>query len=309
MRLKSYSILFVFLLIAGTVHAQEYMSLWPKGRMPNSKGIAVQDSVHNQRIYRHKYPGMYAFFPSHDDNKGSAVVIFPGGGYQHLTYVLGGTQLAKWCNVMGMSAFVVNYRLPNNPDLKKRQIGPLQDAQRAMRIVRANAEKWGINPDKIGVLGTSAGGHLASTLGTHLNQEVSAIGDSLESYSYKPDFMILVSPVISMGKYAHEGSRDNLLGSNPSEDLINKYSNELQVTKDTPPTFLANAFNDHSVDPHNEMMFFRALFEHDVSTSYHVFPQGGHGLDVRNNPGSGKLWTDLCEAWLKEMGFLPPLKS
>jgi len=308
-RYRQLLIICILLLFAGTANAQNYMLLWPKNKMPNSKGIAVQDSIHNQRIYRHKYPGMYAFFPSHDDNKGSAVVIFPGGGYQHLTYVLSGTQLAKWCNVMGMSAFVVNYRLPNNPDLEKRQIGPLQDAQRAMRIIRANAKQWGINPDKIGVLGTSAGGHLASTLGTHLHQDVSTLGDSLDQYSYKPDFMILISPVISMGKYAHAGSRDNLLGPNPSKALRNKYSNELQVTDETPPTFLANAFNDHTVDPHNELMFYRALLEHNISTSFHVFPQGGHGLNVRNNPGSGEYWTDLCEAWLKEMGYLQPLNK
>lgn len=304
MRIK-YLVTVLLLFTAGTAEAQQHMLLWPEDGMPNSKGVTVKDSVSHQRIYRHQYPDMYAFFPSEDDNKGSAVVIFPGGGYDHITYVLSGFQLAKWFNVMGMSAFVVNYRLPNNPDLKTRQIGPLQDAQRAMRIVRAKARKWGIDPDKVGVMGTSSGGHLASTLGTHLDQDVSSVGDSLDSYSYKPDFMILVSPVITMGEYAHEGSRDNLLGDNPSDDLIDKYSNELQVTGDTPPTFLASAFNDHGVDPHNELMFYQALLNHEVSTSFHVFPQGGHSVDIRNNPGSTRYWPDLCEAWLDEMGFLP----
>lgn len=261
--IRQYSLLLlILLLVAGTATAQTYMPLWPKGEMPNARGVPVQDSIRNQRIYRLKRPGMYAFFPSIDDNKGSAVVIFPGGGYTHLTYVLGGTQLAKWFNVMGMSAFVVNYRLPNSPNLVKRQIAPLQDAQRAMQMVRANASKWGIDPDKVGIMGTSSGGHVASTLGTHLNQNVSFIGDSLDAFAYKPDFMILVSPVITMGKYAHKGSRKSLLGEHPSKALVRKYSNELQVTNETPPTFLANAFDDPAVDPHNELLFYQALLAH-----------------------------------------------
>src|SRR5215211_2444354 len=158
------------------VRAQEFIPLWPKGKMPNTKGMNLKDSIANERIFRVGTPGMYAFFPGTAENKGGAVVICPGGGYERLAYVISGLQLAKWFNTMGMSAFVLNYRLPNSPDLKQRETGPLQDAQRAMRVVRANAARWGIKPDKVGVQGSSAGGHLATLLGTH-TEDVSAIGD------------------------------------------------------------------------------------------------------------------------------------
>src|SRR3954471_16754662 len=140
----------------------EFIPLYPKGKMPNSKGLNLKDSITNERIYRVGKPGMYAFFPSSSENKGAAVLICPGGGYERLAYVISGTQLAKWFNAIGLSAFVLNYRLPNSPDLINRELGPLQDAQRAIRIIRANAGKWGIKTDKIGTQGSSAGGHLAS---------------------------------------------------------------------------------------------------------------------------------------------------
>ncbi|MDQ3172237.1 MAG: alpha/beta hydrolase, partial [Acidobacteriota bacterium] len=253
-------------------------------------------------------PGMYTFFPSLQENKGAAVLILPGGGYQHLAYIISGTQLAKWFNSMGVSAFVLKYRLPNSPDLKERQIAPLQDAQRALRIVRSNAEKWSIKPEKIGVIGTSAGGHLAATLGTS-TEDVSAIGDALDKIAFDPNFIILVSPVISMGIYAHAGSRKNLLGENPSKDSIEKYSAELQVKSTTPPTFIVHAFDDKAVSVRNSLMFYEALLDKTVSASIHIFPQGGHAIALRNNPGSTDQWTNLCEMWLVEMGFIPAVKK
>lgn len=289
------------------VFAQEFIPLWPKGKMPNSKGLAIKDSIVNERAYQIANPGMYAFFPSKDDNNGSAVVIFPGGGYSHITYNLGGFQLAKWFNVMGMSAFVVNYRLPNSPDLQQRELGPLQDAQRAIKIIRANAAKWHIQKDKIGVQGSSAGGHLAALSGTY-TEDVSAIKDSLDTVSFHPDFMILVSPVIDMGQYAHKGSRQNFLGDYPSEELVERYSPQNNVSAATPPCFIADAFNDKTVPPQNSLLFYQALLNKNVSTSFHVFPQGGHAIGTNNNPGSTVLWMPLCEMWLKEMGFLPKNK-
>jgi len=173
-----------------------------------------------------------------------------------------------------------------------------------MKIIRANASKWGIRTDKIGVQGSSAGGHLATLVGTHV-EDLSAINDSLDRISFHPNFLILVSPVIDLGKYAHSGSRKNLLGENPSQALIDKYSTQNSVDEKTPPCFIADAFNDKSVSPVNSLLFYKALLEHNVSTSFHVFPQGGHAIALRNNPGSTELWTDLCEAWLVEMGFIP----
>jgi len=308
---------FLFVLMVGwslLTHAQgpqtspekyaEFIPLYPNGKMPNSKGLLLKDSIANERIYQVGTPGMYAFFPSSTENKGAAVLICPGGGYERLAYVISGTQLAKWFNAIGVSAFVLNYRLPNSPDLIQREIGPLQDAQRAIRIIRANASKWGIKTDKIGVQGSSAGGHLATLLGTH-NEDVSSIYDSLDNISFHPNFLILVSPVIDLGTYAHTGSRKNLLGEKPSPDLINKYSTQNSVTNTTPPTFIADAFNDKSVPPMNSLLFYKALLEHGVSTSFHVFPQGGHAIALRNNPGSTEQWTNLCEAWLIEMNIIP----
>jgi acetyl esterase/lipase len=284
--------------------AQEFIPLWPKGKMPNSKGMNLKDSIANERVYRVGTPGMYAFFPSAQENKGAAVIICPGGGYERLAYVISGTQLAKWFNTMGISAFVLNYRLPNSTDLKQRELGPLQDVQRAIRVVRANAARWGIKADKIGVQGSSAGGHLAATAGTQ-TKDVSAIGDSLNAVSFRPDYMILVSPVIDLGQYAHAGSRKNLLGENASNELIEQYSMQTQVSSATPPAFLVHAFNDKAVSARNSLLFYGALLDKGVPASLHIFPQGGHAIALRNNPGSTEEWTSLCEAWMVEMDLIP----
>jgi len=288
--------------------AQEFIPLWPSSKMPNSKGLTLKDSIVNERIYQVGTPGMYAYFPSKDDNCGGAVVIYPGGGYSHLTYNLGGIQLAKWFNTLGMSAFVVNYRMPTSPDLVQKETGLLQDAQRALKIVRANATAWKINKNKIGVMGSSAGGHLAALTGT-LTKDISWINDALDSVAFRPDFMILISAVIDMGKFAHAGSREVLLGKNPSQQLIDKYSVQNNVTENTPPCFIAGAYNDKTVTPQNSLLFYQALLDKKVVASFHVFPQGGHAINVNNNPGSTALWTLLCESWLKEMGFIDYIKK
>lgn len=296
-----------FILLKG-IKAQEFIPLWPKGKMPNSKGMQLKDSIVNERAIQIATPGFYAFFPSKDDNNGAAVLIFPGGGYHHLTYNLGGFQLAKWFNTMGISAFVVNYRLPTSQDLKQRELGPLQDAQRTMKIIRANAGKWKIDPNKIGVQGSSAGGHLAAMMG-NLKEDISGINDTLDKVPFHANFMVLVSPVISMGSNAHKGSKANLLGDQPSQELMYKYSMELQVNASTPPCFIADAFNDKTVPPINSLLFYKALLDKNISTSFHVFPQGGHAIGLSNNPGSTEQWKNLCEAWLKEMKFIEPISS
>ncbi len=286
------------------IQAQDFLPLYPQNKIPNSKGTKRKDSIANERIFRVATPGMYCFFPSAQDNKGAAVVICPGGGYERLAYVISGTQLAKWFNTMGISAFVLNYRLPNDPDLVNRSIAPLQDAQRAIKLIRSNAAKWGIKPDKIGIQGSSAGGHLATMAGTAV-ADIVKIGDQLDTVSYRPNFMVLVSPVIDMGKYTNKGSRKNLIGENPKQEVIDQYSTQLQVTENTPICFIADAFNDKTVDPHNSLMFYQALLEKNVVSSLHVFPQGAHSIALRNNPGSTELWTTLCEKWMIEMGIIP----
>jgi acetyl esterase/lipase len=303
----------LFILLIGITiflssNAQEFIPLWPKGNMPNSKGITLTDSIANERVFRVGTPGMYAFFPSQQENKGAAIVICPGGGYERLAYIISGFQLAKWFNTLGMSAFILNYRLPNSPDLVQRETGLLMDAQRAVKIIRANASAWKINPHKIGIQGSSAGGHLAA-MAVNATVDISHIKDLLDSVLYQPDFAILVSPVIDMGAYAHKGSRKNLLGENPSSSLIEKYSMQLQVTDKTSPCFIVDAIDDKAVHPMNSLLFYKALLEKNISASLHVFPQGAHSIALRNNPGSAELWTNLCEAWLTEMKILTPVNS
>lgn len=301
------TILVLLLMCASLARAQEFIPLYPQGKIPNSRGLRRTDSIANERVYRVANPGMYCFFPSIQENKGAAVIICPGGGYERLAYVISGTQLAKWFNTIGISAFVLNYRLPNDPDLKERSKAPLQDAQRAVKIVRANAARWGIKPDKIGMQGSSAGGHLASLAGT-AQSDIVKIGDSLDAVSPRPDFMMLVSPVIDMGKYAHKGSRKNLLGGAAKPELEKQYSTQLLVTPKTPICFIADAFNDQTVDPHNSLLFYEALLSNKVVSSLHVFPQGGHAIALRNNPGSANLWTALAEKWMIEMSVIPQEK-
>nr|WP_294897016.1 alpha/beta hydrolase [uncultured Pedobacter sp.] len=287
--------------------AQEFIPLWATGKMPNSKGLNLKDSISNNRLMQVGIPGIHVFLASKQENKGAAVLIIPGGGYHHLAYEVSGYTLAKWFNTLGINAFVLDHRLPISPDLKQREIAPLQDAERAMRIIRANAAEWGIDTNKVGAMGSSAGGHLAASLGT-IKDDYATVKDHYDPYSYKPDFLILVSPVIDMGTYAHKGSRDNLLGTNPSKELIEKFSLQNQVTSYTPPTFIADAFNDKTVPPKNSLMFYSALLDNHIPTSFHVFPQGGHSIAVRNNPGSTALWVNLCEAWLIETGIIKEIK-
>ncbi|MBN1116843.1 MAG: alpha/beta hydrolase [Bacteroidales bacterium] len=300
---RSLFILVVLIFCNLLVSAQEFICLWPEGKMPNSKGMALTDSIYDERYRRVGTPGMFAFFPSKQENKGAAIIICPGGGYKHFAYISSGTQIAKWFNTMGINAFVLISRLPHSPDLTERSKAPLQDAQRAIRLIRANAQRWDLKPDKIGIIGFSAGGHVASSLATH-TEDVSGIDDSLSHISFYPDFVLLVSPVITMGEYTHTGSRNNLLGENPSKELIDKYSNELQVTAKTPPAFIVHAENDPAVSPKNSLLFFNALRENNVSASIHIFPFGGHAIGLQNNPGSTKLWKELCEMWLIEKGLL-----
>jgi acetyl esterase/lipase len=299
--------LFFFLftvLTFSSVFSQEFIPLWPEGKMPNSKGLKITDSIYDERYRRVGTPGLYAFFPSKQENKGTAIVICPGGGYKHEAYISSGTQMAKWFNTMGVNAFVLIYRLPHSPDLIERSKAPLQDAQRAIRMIRANAEKWGIAKDRVGVIGFSSGGHVASSVGTH-TEDVSQITDNMDSIAFTPNFMVLVSPVITMGEKAHKGSVTNLLGDNPSKDLIEKYSSEKQVTEKTPPTLIFHANNDKTVNQANSLLLYQALVDKKVSASLHIFPYGEHSIGLRNNPGSTQVWNNICEMWLCEMNFIP----
>lgn len=230
----------------------------------------------------------------------SAVVICPGGGYTHLAFDKEGTKVAEWFNSIGIAAFVLRYRMPTDLTMKNKNIGPLQDAQEAIRYVRQNAAKWNIDPAKIGILGFSAGGHLASTASTHYNDKVY---ESVFKVSARPDFSLLIYPVISMeNEITHKGSQTNLLGENPSKDLIDSFSNEKRVTAQTPPTFLIHATDDTVVIPENSINYYLALKKNGVSAEMHIYEKGGHGFGLGVND-TNKFWTRDCEEWLKANGY------
>ncbi len=285
--------------------AQEYIKLWNDTTMPNSRGIEQSYHEENELITQVDAPGIYPFFTSNRENSGAAVVIFPPGGYTKLAYRVAGFSLAKWFNSIGVNAFVAIYRLPNSADLVEPQWAPLQDAQRAMKIVRANAEKWGIDPAKIGAMGSSSGGHVATTLST-LTNDYSVVGDSLDGVSMRPDFTILVSPVVSMTTHAHQGSIDNLLGAEPTQQQKEYFSPELQASPQTPPAFIVHAQDDHVVPVQNSINYYSALTQHGVAgCSLHIFPSGRHSVALRNRSAMLNAWSSLCEAWLIEQSIIP----
>ncbi|WBL23348.1 alpha/beta hydrolase [Zunongwangia sp. HRR-M8] len=240
-------------------------------------------------------PKIYAFFAKENTSK-TAVIIFPGGGYSHLSMSKEGFKVAEWLASEGISAFVVKYRLPDDRIMKDKSVGPLQDAQRAVRLIRHNAEKWNLDSDKIGIMGFSAGGHLAATLSTHYDKKVYL--NKIEE-SARPDFSILAYPVISLtSAITHEGSRRRLLGENPSDNLVTQFSNEFQVSENAPPTFLVHALDDHAVPVENTLNYFNALKENNIPTELHIYNDGGHGFGLAEHLPNN-LWPKLLLEWLK----------
>ncbi|MBB3054572.1 alpha/beta hydrolase [Mucilaginibacter gotjawali] len=277
--------------------------LYPNG-VPNSKPAPA---TYVQKLDRDwmlmvTAPTITPYLPAKGTANGTAIVIFPGGGYAGLSMENEGSNIAAAFNKFGVTAFVVTYRLPSDDIMVDKTIGPLQDAQQAVLTVRKNADQWGIKTDKIGIIGFSAGGHLASTEGTHFNKPV--IEDK-NGISVRPDFMVLLYPVITFGPMAHVGSRENLIGKTPSQDLIDLYSNEKQVTANTPPTFLVHAEDDDLVPVENTLMFYDALLKAKVKAEMHIFQSGGHGFGL-NNPKTKDKWIDWCKNWMETNGFIPP---
>lgn len=230
---------------------------------------------------------------------GTAMVICPGGGYGGLVTGPEGHGIADWLGGHGITGVVLEYRLPAG-----RALVPLLDAQRAIRLVRAHATSWAIDPARIGIIGFSAGGHLASTAGTHFDAGDAHAADPIARLSCRPDFMILIYPVITMGPKGHAGSRTNLLGPSPTAEMITKFSNETQIDDHTPPAFLAHASDDKVVPPDNSRDFHAALLAHHVATDYLELPSGGHGL----NGYKGPMWTAWQErslTWLAGLHLIP----
>lgn len=230
---------------------------------------------------------------------GAAVVICPGGGYGQLVVGPEGHGIAQWLNKHGVAGVVLEYRLPAG-----RHSVPLLDAQQALRTVRARAKEWGIDPHRVGIMGFSAGGHLASTAATHFDEGHAQADNASDRQSCRPDFAVLVYPVVTMGVSTHGGSKGNLLGKDPSAELLSLYSNELQVTEKTPPTFLAHAQDDKPVPPENSRAFFAALVAHNVPGKYLELPSGGHGLNGYQGP-MWDAWQEKSLAWLAELKLIP----
>ena len=262
--------------------------LWPDGA-PAAMGDDANDK-----------PTITIYLPTKEKSVGSAVVIFPGGGYRYVAIDHEGRQIARWLNDTGIAAFVVDYRH------RGRGYGhpaPIQDAQRAIRTVRNRSAEFGIEPNKIGIIGFSAGGHLASTAGTHFNERFYEPNDAVDNVSARPDFMILIYPVISMGPMSHSGSRIALLGNAASQEMIDKFSNEKQVDSNTPPTFLVHATDDKTVPPENSIYFYLACRKARVPVEMHIWLNGGHGFGLGKAGTPVSRWPALCADWLNEMGF------
>jgi len=230
---------------------------------------------------------------------GAAAIICPGGGYGGLVMGAEGHGIAAWLNRHGITGVVLQYRLP-----KGRSFVPLLDAQRALRTVRFNAVKWGLKPGRVGIMGFSAGGHLASTAGTHFDAGNPKAADLVGRISCRPDFMILVYPVITMGPGTHQGSKNNLLGRNPPPKLVELFSNEKQVTDQTAPTFLAHAIDDRPVPPANSRQFYAALKSKKIPAVYLELPNGGHGLNGYKGP-SWDAWQSKSLLWLAQLNLIP----
>lgn len=242
-----------------------------------------------------KKPKIYAFFPEGNASK-SAVIIFPGGGYSHLAINKEGFKAAKWLNSQGITAFVLKYRLPDDRIMENKSVAPLQDAQRAIRLVREHAEKWNIDSTKVGIMGFSAGGHLASTISTHFDE---VVYPNHSGISARPDFSILIYPVVSLeDSITHQGSRKRLLGDNPSNDLITHFSNETQVTQKTPPAFLVHAVDDKSVPIENSLKYMQSLSEANIPVESHFFEKGGHGFGLGGHLESAGSWPELLLKWM-----------
>ncbi len=294
-------------MIYSGVNAQnQVIKVWPKGipgSIPNetyTEKETLTDKVPT-RYEKVIDPTLTVYLPPADKATGTAVLICPGGGYGVLAFGHEGHDIAKWLNKNGIAGIILKYRLPSDLIMQDKSTGPLSDAQEAMRIVRRNALAWKINPRRIGIIGFSAGGHLASTLSTHYSEKVYESGDTT---SARPDFSLLIYPVISFDTTIyHAGSRRNLIGQKPTEELVKRFSNELQVNAKTPPAFLVHSADDRAVPPKNSIVYFEAMTRNKVPVEMHVFQSGGHGYGLSEGKGTQSAWPELCIKWLNSHGF------
>jgi acetyl esterase/lipase len=297
------SFLFLMLLQVYGSAQEVRLPLWPSGKVPNSKPSDLKEKIESTDIIRISHvqtPEITVYLPSKKTATGQAVIICPGGGYNYLSFNWEGSDPARLLSAKGIAAIVLKYRLPDVESNITPNLTPLMDAKRAIRTVRFYALQWNIKRDQIGIMGFSAGGHLASSAGTLFDAGDPKSADSIEQFSSRPDFMILIYPVISMTKnIMHTGSRNRLIGEKADSSLAKRYSTELQVTKETPPTFLVHATDDKTVPVENSLLFYQALKDNGVPAEMHIYPTGGHGFGLGMGKGNAETWMDRCIEWLR----------
>jgi acetyl esterase/lipase len=294
---RIFSLICLVISSAGLAQSVEEMPLYA-GLVPGSKQSVVKEQIvfanGTVRISSVVTPTLTKYTPLKPN--GISVIICPGGGYGRLAIDHEGVEVAKAFNEKGVTAFVLKYRLPNDTIMEDKANGPLQDAQQAIRTVRKQAAAWGLHPAKIGILGFSAGGHLAATAATHFD----FLADPVlkDTTSVRPDFSVLIYPVISFDdSITHKGSKNNLIGKNPSTELTAYFSNELKVTKRSPPAFLVHAGDDGTVPVENSIRYYRACIKNNVPAEMHLYPKGGHGFGMHNKTTSDK-WFDRLINWM-----------
>lgn len=305
MKLSLTIILGMLILPLSAMAQDTIMPLWPKDKIPNriaSDEKEVHASEDILRISKVQEPTIEVYLPAKKSATGQAMLIFPGGGYGILAYDWEGTDIAKFLNSKGIAGIVVKYRLPSDVSQTDKHNVPLMDAQRALRILRGKAKEYNLDSNKIGIMGFSAGGHLASTLGTHFNEKVYEPVDDYDELSARPDFMGLIYPVVTFTQTTkHSGSEKALLGENASKEMQEHFSNELQVTAQTPPTLLVHAIDDKGVPVENSLLFFQALKDNNVPATMHVYPTGGHGFSLARDNKHLRGWTERLFEWMENL--------
>lgn len=301
--LKRFAVLAFSVFIGISVLAQPLkLPLWgdviPNYRETDEEDIRVQEGV--LKIRNVKKPGVEVFIPSERIQNGQAVIICPGGGYAIMNWDWEGTDIAGWLNSQGITAIVLKYRLPRSKSNIVSYKSPILDAQRAVRLARHHATEWGIDSSRIGIMGFSAGGHLATTLAVHYDEKYAEPSDSIDWLSARPDFSILVYPVVTFkDDFTDEGSRRRLLNNNLDEELIEHFSNELHVTTETPPAFIMHSTDDTGVPVQNSLKYYEALVNNKVEAEMHLYPIGWHGYALARDNEYLATWTERLEAWLK----------
>ena len=319
--LKNFLFLLLISLFVRKINATPYtttgdslvdeIEIWP-GVGPGSETLTIEENIivrsiigtctRDWAIEKITIPTITPVIP--DNPNGAAIIICPGGAYMRVVYDVEGMDIGKWLNTIGITAFILKYRLPSDDHIDKKNV-PLQDAQRAIRYVRTHAEKWGLDTTKIGIMGASAGGHVASTLAHAFDKHVYDVGDSIDYKSARPDFMVLLYPVISMeGSITHTTTKNLLIGTSASQELIDEFSAEKNVTSAFPPTYMTRAADDNAVNAENCNRLYQALQDSGIVSDLKIFDNGGHGVGICKAVGTDfENWPDYCTNWLHSIGM------